>query len=207
MYFDNGGSSRLRRILARFLSRSGRHRRSPPNFKNRFIGLSLVYVPICFLFFTRVWYMGCALAFQAIESGSSPDTRSSLFSVYEIKVVYKFWKLEAVGRYHVHWPINLLFCYFWQHRAGLADKISYFARKIVGIVSVQSRLQPKLIWFYVATSYHWNVDLSGSERIWILCVQSVIGYTTGFHPVIESSILSARTSIWDGISRRPNIDA
>lgn len=24
----------------------------------------------------RVWYMGCALAFQAIEPGSSPGTRS-----------------------------------------------------------------------------------------------------------------------------------
>ena len=41
-------------------------------------------------------------AFQADDAGSIPAPRSSLFSVYEIKVVYKFWKLEAVGRYHVH---------------------------------------------------------------------------------------------------------
>lgn len=26
----------------------------------------------------RVWYMGCALAFQAIEPGSSPGTRSKI---------------------------------------------------------------------------------------------------------------------------------
>ena len=138
-------------------------------------------------------------AFQADDAGSIPAPRSSLFSVCGDKwtsTLFGTRNMSVRGR--PHWPINLLFCYFWQHRAGLADKISYFARKIVGIVSVQSRLQPKLIWFYVATSYHWNVDLSGSERIWILCVQSVIGYTTGFHPVIESSILSARTSIWDG---------
>ena len=168
MYFDNGDSNGLRRCLASILSRRIRFPRSPPNFKNRFIGLSLVYVPICFLFFTRVWYMGCALAFQAIESGSSPDTRSSLFSVCGDKwtsTLFGTRNMSVRGR--PHWPIILLFCYFWQHRAGLADKISYFARKIVGIVSVQSRLQPKLIWFYVAMSYHWNVDLSGSERIWI----------------------------------------
>ncbi len=32
----------------------------------------------------RVWYIGCALAFQAKETGSIPVTRSNLIVFYEI---------------------------------------------------------------------------------------------------------------------------
>ena len=46
---------------------------------NRMVVGSNPTVPAKFSFRTRVWYIGCASAFQAEEVGSTPTTRSNIF--------------------------------------------------------------------------------------------------------------------------------